>query len=324
MRSYFSMAIALLLLLSAGAGAQEKMAKVGWLTWYESGASEEVTHAAFARGLREGGYEHGKNLTLLRRSAQGDYRRFAALSRELGAQKVDVFFAPVTAMAREAWKIGDTPIVIALIADPVANRFVKSLSRPGTRVTGVAPLSNELNGKRLQLLAELVPGLKRVGVLMDDYVLDSCGQEYGLIEANGRRLNLEIIRVAVHGRDELEAAFQRMRAENVQAVLATLVTTRHETERDSVALAAKYRLPMAHHLEENVRSGGLFSYGPDYAEIHRRAGHYVARILKGEKPPQMAMEQPREFRLIVNLKTARALGLTVPQSILVRADEVIQ
>jgi putative ABC transport system substrate-binding protein len=301
------------------------MPKIGQLTWFETGPYAELTNAAFVQGLKESGFEPGKNVILLRRSAEGDFHRFNPLVRELSREGVSVYFAPVTSMARETWRVDHyTPTVIALIADPVEMKFVKSLARPGTQVTGIAPLSNELTGKRLQLLAELVPGLRRIGVLVDEYALESCHQEYDLIYKEAKALNIAVTQMKVRGRDDMEAAFERARGDKVQAIVATLVTTRTATEVEANRIAAKYRLPLMSFYASNVKLGGLIAYGPDTAEIHRMAGHYVARILKGEKPAEMALDRPREFQLVLNLKTARDLGINVPQTLLLRATEVIQ
>jgi len=304
-------------------GAQ--MPKIGQLTWFEAGPYAESTNAAFIQGLKEKGFEPGKNVVLLRRSAEGDSKRFNAIVRELAREHVSVYFAPVTAMARETWRVDHhTPTVIAGIADPVGLEFVKSLGRPGSQVTGVAPLSNELTGKRLQLLAELVPGLQRVGVLVDEDALESCHQEYDLIYQQAKALNLAVTQIKVSRNDGIEAAIEKARGEKIQAVMATAVTTRTATEVEASRIAAKYRLPVLSFYSYNVRQGGLIAYGPDSADMYRKAGHYVARILKGEKPDEMPMEQPREFQLVLNLKTARDLGLKIPPSVMLRATEVIQ
>ena len=277
------------------------------------------------RGLREEGFEEGRNLTLLKRSASNDPERFKPLARELAAAKVDVFFAPATPMATAAWYAAkNTPIVVATILDPVELDFVKSLARPGTRVTGVTTMNSELTVKRLELLKEAIPGLQRVGVVIDESMRAACSQEIDHTQASARKLGLTLVSVHVDRPEGLDAAFRKLQDAKVQAVTTTLLSTRTGLEKEYAEAAFRYRLPSMHELEVSVRAGGLMSYGPDFGDIYRRAGHYVGRILKGEKPAEMAMEQPRQFRLVVNLQTARAIGVTIPQSVLLRADEVIQ
>ena len=301
------------------------MAKVGYLSWQDQGAYYDATLKGFTDGLRDEGYVEGRNLEILKRSTSNDAERFKPLARELAAAKVDVFFAPATPMATAAWYAAkNTPIVVATIMDPVELDFVKSLSRPGTRVTGVTTMNNELTAKRLELLKETLPGLQRVGVVIDEAMRTACAQEIDHTQASAKRLGLSLVMVHVDRPDGLDAAFRKLQEAKVQAVTTTLLTTRNGIEKEYAEAALKHRLPSMHELEVSARAGGLMSYGPDFEDIYRRAGHYVGRILKGEKPADMAMEEPRQFRLVVNQQTARALGITIPQSVLLRADEVIQ
>ena len=312
-------------LLLGTALAQEKIARVGYLSWQDTGAYYETTLKGFTEGLRDEGYVEGKNLELLKRSASNDPERFKPAARELAAAKVDVFFAPATPMATAAWYAAkNTPIVIATIMDPIELDFVKSLARPGTRVTGVTTMNDELTIKRLQLLMETVPGLKRVGVVIDEAMRTACTQEVTHSSEAAKKLGLTLVMVHVARPEDLDAAFRKLTDAKVQAVVTTLVSTRNGLEKEYAEAALKYRLPSMHELEFSTRHGGLMSYGPDFPGIFRRAGHYVGRILKGERPAEMPIEQPRQFRLVVNLQTARAIGLTIPQSVLLRADEVIQ
>ncbi len=307
------------------APAQERMARVGYLSWQDTGAYYETTLKGFTEGLREEGFVQGRNLDLLRRSASNDADRFKPIARELAASKVDVFFAPATPMATAAWYADrNTPIVIASILDPVDLDFVKSLARPGTRVTGVTTMNDELTTKRMQLLMEVVPGLKRVGVVIDEAMRSACTQEVDHAEMAAKALGLTLVMVHVDRPELLEAGFRKLAEAKVQAVISTLLSTRNNLEKEYAEAALKHRLPSMFEIEYGAQQGGLMSYGPDFSDVFRRAGRYTGRILKGAKPAEMAMEQPREFRLVVNLKTARALGITVPQAVLVRADEVIQ
>lgn len=318
-------AIALLLSFGGSAAAQDRVARVGYLSWQDSGTYFELTLKGFVDGLREEGFVPGRNLELLQRAASNDAERFKPIARELAAKPVDVFFAPSTPMASAAWYAAKTtPIVVATILDPVELDFVKSLARPGTRVTGVTTLNDELTLKRLQLLAEMVPGLKRVGVVIDEALHNACKQEIEHAERAARKLGLTFVLVNIDRADRLDAGFRKLAEAKVQAVISTLLSTRNNLEKEYAEAALRYKLPSMFEVELAAREGGLMSYGPDYADLFRRAGRYTGRILKGEKPAEMAMEQPREFRLVVNLKTAKALGIAVPAAVRLRADEVIE
>ena len=318
-------AFALSLALLGGATAQDRIARVGYLSWQDTGEYHESTSSAFVDGLRSEGFVEGKNLQLLRRSASNDADKFKPLARELAAAKVDVFFAPATPMATAAWFAAkETPIVIATILDPVALKFVDSLARPGTRVTGVTSMNDELTTKRLQLLAEMVPGLKRVGVVIDAGMYNACKQEIEHTEKAAKTLGLTLVMVHVDRPEGLDAAFRKLVDANVQAVTGTMLSTRNNLEADHAQAALRHRLPSMFELEAAAQEGGLMSYGPDFPAIYRRAGQYTGRILKGGRPAEMAIEQPREFQLVLNMKTARALGIAVPQAIRLRADKVIE
>ena len=305
--------------------AQERVARVGFLSWQDSGAIYETTLQGFVDGLREEGFVQGKNVELLRRSAGSDAARFKPLARELALSKVDVFFAPATPMATAAWNADKrTPIVVATIMDPVELDFVKSLARPGTRVTGVTTLSDDLTLKRLSLLLEMVPGLKRLGVVVDESVVEACKQEIDHTQVAAKKLGLTLQMVQVDRPERLEAGFRKLVDAKAQAVISTLLSTRNDLEKDYAEAALRFRLPSMFEIEDAARLGGLMSYGPDMKDVFRRAGRYVGRVLKGGIPAEMAMEQPREFKLVLNQRTALALGLTFPQSLLLRADEVIR
>ena len=305
--------------------AQERMARVGYMSWQDQGAYYEMTLKGFTEGLRAEGFVPGRNLELLIRSASNDAERFKPIARELAASKVDVFFAPATPMASAAWFASKTtPIVVATILDPVELDFVKSLARPGTRVTGVTTLNDELTIKRMQLLMDMVPGLKRVGTVIDEAMRAACKQEIDHVEKAAKRLGLSLVMINLTRPELLDAGYRQLVDAKVQAVVTTLLSTRNGLEREHAEAALKFRLPIMFELEFGAQQGGLMSYGPDFADIFRRAGSYTGRILRGSKPAEMAMEQPREFKLVLNLKTAKALGLAVPPAILVRADEVIQ
>jgi len=307
------------------ASAQDRVARVGYLLWRDIGPFEEALTNSFINGLRDEGFVEGRNLVLERRAADYDPRRFAELARELSARKVDVFFAPATPMATAAWKADrSTPIVVATILDPVALKFVNSLARPGTRVTGVTTMTDALTAKRMQLLGEIVPGLRRVGVIVDEKLTDACGQEFDSMNAAAEKLGLTLVYAHMDDSQAIDAAFRRLSAARVQAVITTIMSTRGGLAREYADAALKYRLPSMYEWGHGPTLGGLISYGPDLEDVYRRAGHYAGRILKGAKPAEMPMEQPREFHLRVNLRTAKLLGIAIPQTVLLRADEVIQ
>ncbi len=325
-----SIVLRALLLAAACLGAAEaqpngpRPARVGYLSWQDSGAYYDQTLQGFVDGLRDEGFVQGRNLELLRRSASNDAKAFKPLARELAKAPVDLFFAPATPMATAAWYADrKTPIVVATIMDPVALDFVKSLARPGTRVTGVTTLNDELTLKRLQLLMDMVPGLKRVGVVIDEAMRDACTQEVDNALQAARKLGLAVVMTHIDSPDALDAGFRKLVDAKVQAVMSTLLSTRNNLEKEYAEAALRHRLPSMFEIEYAARQGGLMSYGPDFADVFRRAGHYAGRILKGANPAEMPMEQPRAFRLVLNLKTARALGISVPQALLLRADDVI-
>ncbi len=302
----------------------QQPARVGFLSWQDRGTYYDMTLHGFVDGLRDEGFVQGRNLELLRRSASNDAKSFKPLARELARVPVDLFFAPATPMATAAWYADRrTPIVVATILDPVALNFVKSLARPGTRVTGVTTLNDELTVKRLQLLMDMVPGLKRVGVVIDEAMRDACTQEVDNALQAARKLGLTIVMTHIDSPEALDAGFRKLVDAKVQAVMSTLLSTRNNLEKEYAEAALRYRLPSMFEIEYAAREGGLMSYGPDFADVFRRAGHYAGRILKGANPAEMPMEQPRAFRLVLNLKTARALGISVPQALLLRADDVI-
>ena len=300
-------------------------AKVGWLELYAKGMYAGITGRGFVKGLREAGFEEGKNLVFVKRSAEGDLARLRVLARELVDAKVDVIFAPAKPMADAAWYASRRiPTVIATVTDPVRVDYAVALNRPGKHITGVTTANAELIGKRLQLLTELVPGLKRVGTLIDDDLLASCAEEVDLMEKAAAFLDLTIVRIPYKaGNIDLEAVIKRALAARVQAMVTAPMTSNLDITDKLAEHALKARLPFMHDVPQ-LAGSALAVYGPDFEDIFRRAGHYVARILKGEKPAVMPIEEPREFRMIVNLKVAKALGLKVSQAMMIRAIEVIE
>ena len=312
-------------LLTGPAPAQgaAKLPRVGLLMG-GTPASTAPLVAAFRQGLRDLGYVGGQNVALELRYAEGRAERLPGLAAELVRQKVELVVTGNPAAARAAQQAtGTIPIVFAAVGDPVAEGFVASLARPGGNLTGLSPMSPDLVGKQLELLKETVPRLSRVAVLRDPAHPDHppmVRQAEGAVRALGLRLAL----IDAGSADALDGAFRRMAAERVGSALV-LRHWRFLQLRARIAdLAAQAALPTMFGHREEAEAGGLMSYGANTEALFRRAGTYVDKILKGAKPTDLPVEQPMKFELVVNLKTARALGLTFPPSILIRADQVIQ
>lgn len=300
-------------------------ARVGWLQLSHGGGYSELTERGFLAGLREAGYVEGQNLTLVRRSAHGDTRKLRALAREIVAAKVDVIFAPAKPMADAAWYASrKIATVIATVTDPVVVEYAVSLARPGKHITGVTTANAELIGKRLQLLTELVTGITRVGTPIDPDLLDSCVEELRLMEQAAKQLGVTIVPIPVTDATlDADEVVRRAISLKVQALMTAPMTTNLEYTDKLARAATRQKLPFVHDIAQ-FAPDALAVYGPDFEDIFRRAGHYVARILKGERPAEMAIEEPKQFKLIVNQRTARALGLAVPPAVLLRADQVIE
>jgi putative ABC transport system substrate-binding protein len=312
-------------LLSGNASAQERVYRVGYLSWQDEGTYHDVTLKGFLEGLRSEGFVEGKNLQLVFRSASNNADRFKPLANDLARIPVDLYFAPATPMATAAWYADKkTPIIVATILDPVELKFVKTLARPGTRVTGVTTMSDELTIKRMQLLMEVVPGLKRVGVVIDEAMRDACTQEMDHAMRAARQLGLTLVAVHIDRPELLDVGFKKLLDAKVQAVTSTLLSTRNNLEKEYAEAALTHKLPSMFEQEIGARHGGLMSYGPDFEDVFRRAGRYAGRVLKGANPAELAMEEPRQFRFVLNLKTARELGITIPHAVRLRADEVIE
>ena len=315
--------------LASIAQQQARVWRVGWLEWTDKGRFSEMTSKAFVDGLRAEGYVEGRNLAIVKRVAFGDMKLLAAQARELAALKVDVLFTPAKAATDAAWYASrEIPTVIATVTDPVSVQYANSLARPGKHITGVTTASAELTGKRLELLKEATPGATRIAVLYDKTLYDSCQEELKQFRTAAKTLGVTLVEVPVANLavsfSDLEPAFRKVSESKAQAMILPLFTSVSDLAPEIARLALKYRVPTMHEVSSFAEAGGFIAYGPDFADIYGRAAHYVARILKGEKPALMAIEEPRQFRLTLNLKTAKALGITIPRSILIRADEVIE
>jgi putative ABC transport system substrate-binding protein len=276
---------------------------------------------ALRQGLRDLGYVEGKNFVFEYRYAEGRSERLPGLAADLVRLKVDLIIAPgdVAKVAREA--TGTIPIVMMSSDDPVRAGYVASLARPGGNVTGVTFIFDELAGKRLELLKEAVPAITRVAVLWNPTHVDNEFQE---MQAAARTLGLQLQSLELRAPSDLDGAFQAASRGRAEALTVTPSRLTAFLRTRIVALAAKGRLPVISGWREFAEAGGLLTYGPNRSEGARRAAAYIDKILKGAKPADLPVEQPTRFELVVNLKTAKALGLTIPQSIMVRADQVIQ
>lgn len=281
--------------------------------------------AAFRRELGALGYIEGRTIRIELRSPEGDYRGLPALAAELAALKPDVIVAnsePGIRAARDA--AGTTPIVMAVVGDPVALGFAQSLAHPGGSLTGLTNLATGLVGKRLEMVREIVPDPGCVAVLRDSEssVLDAV--EWVEITAAAERLGLALTRVSARDPTELEGAFGEIVRQRCRALLAISSPLFVAMRAPIVALAARHGIVASYDNRLIVEAGGLVSYGPDTVDMYRRAADYVDKILKGAKPSDLPIEQPTKFELAVNLKAAKALGLTIPPALLVRADKVIE
>jgi putative tryptophan/tyrosine transport system substrate-binding protein len=280
---------------------------------------------AFQRGLRELGYVEGKNILIEYRYTEGKEDRIASLVDELLQLKVDILVSlqvPVILAAKQVTKT--IPIVMVITGDPVAAGLVDSLARPGGNVTGVTRLMRELSGKRLELLKEAVPTIARVGVLSDTNNVTSINlfKEY---EAAARALKIPLQSLEVRGPNpDLEGAFQAAAKRRISALITVRNPVLIRNSKRIAELAIKNRLPLMCEGSDFVEAGGLMSYAGNDAENFRRAAVYVDKILKGAKPADLPVEQPTKFEFVINLKTAKALNLTIPQSVLFRADRVIK
>jgi putative ABC transport system substrate-binding protein len=303
-----------------------KVHRIGFLG-SGSATGDPRAREAFRDGLRELGWIEGQNLLIEYRFADGKPERLPALAAELVALKVDIIVAPNTPAALAAKQATRTlPIVFIGAGDPVTSGLVTTLARPGGNVTGLSVLSTELVGKWLELLKQAVPGVSRVAALWQpgamDERTDKDMQEGAEVAAQALGVRLQF--VEARGPADFDRAFSDMTKARVGALTVRPAPMFISERRRLVDLAAQNRLPAVYAWREFVDAGGLMAYGPNLSDLYRRAATYADKILKGAKPGDLPVEQPTKFELVINLKTAKALGLTIPQSVLARADEVIQ
>ena len=299
--------------------------RIGYLAT-DLAASPHLTEA-FRRGLRDLGYVEGRHVVVEYRSGEGKIERLPALAAELVALKVDVIVAPNTPPALAAKHATRTiPVVFIGAGEPVASGLVTSLARPGGNVTGLSAVSPELVGKWLELLKQAIPGVSRVAALWQPGAMDQHSEKEMLkgAEVAARALGVRLQFVEAREPADIDRAFADMSRERAGALTVRPAPMFVSERRRLVDLAARNRLPAVYAWREFVDAGGLMAYGPNLADLYRRAATYVDKILKGAKPGDLPVEQPTKFELVINLKTAKALGLTIAPSLLVRADEVIQ
>jgi putative ABC transport system substrate-binding protein len=308
--------------LAAQAQQAGKVYRIGFLFYGSPGPAPELD--AFRQGLREFGYVEGQNIAIEYRFASGKVERLPALAAELVRLKVDVIVTPTTPASQASKQATTTiPIVFVAVADPVGAGLITNLARPGGNITGLASISAELGGKRLELLKQVAPKASRVAVLYNP------GDRANALmlkdmQDSAPALRLTLQPLEVRGPGEFEGAFAAMTRERAQALFGTAGVLTFEHRKTLVDLAAKNRIPAMWGHRQFVDAGGLMSYAVNYYDQSRRAATYVDKILKGAKPADLPVEQPTQFELVINLRTAKALGVTIPQSLLQQADEVIQ
>jgi putative ABC transport system substrate-binding protein len=315
---------AMLFALSYSASAQQpaRIHRIGILSI--SGSVFPARVEAFRRRLRELGYIEGQNIVFEYRYAEGKQDRYPELAAELVRLKVDVLVTAGTPAARAAKNATATiPIVFAGASDPVGTGIVSSLAQPGGNITGLSLMAPDLDGKRLELLKEAFPKVARVAFLWE-----SGGTRGNLaltdMEAPAKALGVKLLSLEVRVLDDFEGAFARAKKERAQALITTTGGLINTQQRQVLDFAAKNRLPAIYHYSEFVEAGGLMSYGPDNTDLWRRAADFVDKILKGAKPAEIPVEQPMKFEFVVNLKSAKQIGVTIPANVLVRADRAIR
>jgi putative ABC transport system substrate-binding protein len=316
---------ATLFALSINVEAQQpkKVPQIGFLA-ATSASTISARVEAFREGLRELGHVEGKNILIEYRHAEGKLDRLPALAAELVRLKVDVIVSagpPPTRSAKQATVT--IPIVMGFDDDPVGSGFAASLARPGGNITGLSTLSPEISGKQLELLREIVPKLSRVAVLGN---VSQPGIPQALREINlaADAVRVQIQFLEVREPKDIETAFRAAIKERADAVLVLAGPVLASQRKQVAELAAKSRLPAIYNRPEFVEEGGLVFYGVSYTDLFRRAATYVDKILKGAKPADLPIEQPKKFEFIINLKAAKQIGLTIPPNVLARADKVIK
>lgn len=323
-RQFLVAALGSLLAPSVGAQAVNRVHTVGVLSLSSRSGVEQYLDD-FRDGMREEGFVEGRNLKLEQRYGDHDFRKVERLADELVRLKVDAIFAPSTWAVHGAKAATSTiPIIFTNVNDPVVVKFVASLAKPGRNITGVSIASLELTGKRFELLKDAFPSAKRIGVLYNEDLFRACRSELNDMDKLGKQVGLEVHRIGYIDRSDIVKAFDMAGAARVEAMLIPATTSYPEYSSDVVLLSGSAKMPTIYEHGDAVQGGGLMSYGPNYHWAYRRAAHYVARVLKGARAADLPVERPTRYELVVNLKTARVLGVRIPPAILVRADRVIE
>ena len=308
------------------ARAQQKaMPVIGYLYSGSPGPRFDAQTAAFGRGLSETGYVEGQNLSIEYRWAEGDYDRLPALATDLVGRKVDLIVASGGSRSARAAKDATStiPVLFTSSSDPIGEGLVAGLARPGGNVTGLSIMAAELTSKRFELLSELVRGDTVIALLVNP-VNPNSERIIAAVQEAARARGIELLVQQGGDASEIEMAFARLAQLHAGAIVVDSDAVFTSLTKQLVALASRHRLPAIYFWQEQAASGGLLSYGPGRDATYRQAGVYAGRILKGAKPADLPVQQPTKFELVINLKTAKALGLTIPPSLLARADELIE
>ena len=304
--------------------AQQQRSKVARIVVLESGTDNAAWREALIAGLRELGLVEGKNIVIDYRFAEGKYERLAGLVAELEQMKVDVIVAASSIAVRAAQRATTSiPIVMVRAGDPVGHGFVTSLARPGRNITGLSSFNVDVSSKYLELLRDAIPKLSRVAVLMNPANPNHVNS-LKRIEATGQANSVTVSPARVRVPIEVDAAYAAIRHERAEALIVLGDPFFRSQSRRITELAAQNRLPTMFTNRERAESGGLMSYGQNTAHDYYRAATYIDKILKGAKPGDLPVEQPTKLELVINLKTAKAIGLTIPQQLLLQADKVIE
>ena len=302
-----------------------RVARIGYVSGTGSAADRGPFVEALQQGMREHGYVDGKDFIVEYRGAEGRIARVPELVAELVQAKVDVLVTPIPSAIRAAKQATDTiPIVMVTSIDPVASGIIDSLAKPGGNITGLFTLTQDLSAKRLEFLKDVVPKLARVGILVDaDEPVVATG--YMDYEAPARALQMELRTLEVRGPNpDLDAAIKAALEWHAEALIIVTSSLLFSHRKAIADLALKSRLPTAYHGSDWVKAGGLMSYSADDLAVFRRAAYYIHRILEGAKPRDLPVEQPTKFDFVINLTTAKALGIEIPPMLLARADKVIE
>jgi putative tryptophan/tyrosine transport system substrate-binding protein len=306
-------------------GQPPRLRTIGVL-WHAANAEEEAVYlGALRQGLADFGYVEGQNIILENRFPAEKWERFLSLATELVQLKPDLMVAvsrPAAIAAQRATSA--IPIVFSVVPDPVGDKLVESLARPGKNITGLSNMALDLSAKRIELLKDMVPGLSRVALLVNAGDPEGARRYVRESQAAATPLGIKVEPVEIRGLGEMPSAFSRIDQLNVNGLVGTADSLFTVERKNIIQLAIERHLPMMMHSRETAQSGALMSYAPSYVLMLRRTAIYVDKILKGVKPADLPVEQPTKFEFIINLQTAKMLGLTVPPTLLARADELIE